>query len=71
MSEKTPREIYETLQNGDSLTDADLDKGIEHFSNLSKRAAEAGPVFRLAGIEAMRVTMTLESYRDARKRNRK
>lgn len=71
MKDKTHREIYETLQNGDSLTDAELAKGIEYFSRLAKDAGGAGPVFRLASIEAMRVTMTLESYRDARKRNRK
>ena len=63
------RQVYEKYRNGDTLTDADLEFGINHFKALAHLAEESGPVFRLAANEARSTYLQLESFQTARKEN--
>lgn len=59
--------VYNKFCTGDSLTDDDLDVGINHFRPLSDMLFRSGPVFRLAAQEAGRVASRLEDYKQSRK----
>lgn len=58
--------VYSKFCKGDSLTNNELDVGIEHFRPLSDMLFRSGPVFRLAAQEASRVASGLEDYKSAR-----
>lgn len=60
--------VYTKFCNGDSLTDNELDVGINHFKPLADMLFRSGPVFRLAAQEANRVAMRLEDYKRERSR---
>lgn len=65
---KTVKQIYEATKNGDSLTDAELDRGIRHFKPLADLLNVSGTEFRLAFYEANAVYLQLVSYQEARSR---
>lgn len=62
----TPTLIYNSFVNGDSLTNDQLDIGIEHFGALEELLLKSGPVFKLAANECMRVHDQLREYKKAR-----
>lgn len=59
--------IYNKFTSGDSLTDTDLEIGIEHFNQMSEMLWKSGPVFRLAAQEAARVASRLQDFQNARR----
>jgi hypothetical protein len=61
-------DIYTKFQNGDALTDNELDIGITHFTKMGDDLIKSGPVFRLAASEAIRVSQRLGDFRNARSR---
>jgi len=63
----TAEKVYEKYSNGDSISDAELKFGIEFFDNLATNLFSAGPVFKLAAQEALRVRNMLHSFKIARK----
>ena len=64
-----PETIYNKLVKGDPLTDLELAVGIEHFAKMGEMLLKSGPVFRLAGQEALRTADRLSDFQ--RERNRK
>lgn len=62
------RVIYEKLLNGDSLSDEELEEGIDTFRTLAAKLSSVGPVFALAANEANRAFLQLYGYWSARKR---
>lgn len=63
-----PATIYEKFCNGDAISDAELEIGIDHFSHMAELLMKSGPVFKLPAKEAMMVADRLQQYRDARGR---
>jgi len=61
------RSIYQAYNNGDKLTDAEIEYGMQHFKALDELARSAGPVFQLAANEAMRVHRALNDFYVARR----
>lgn len=59
--------IYNKFNAGDSLTDSELEIGIEHFNGMSEMLWKSGPVFRLCAQEAGRVGQRLQDFQNARK----
>lgn len=60
------RIVYDKFNNGEPLTDQDLDEGIEFFRQLAHNLSSLGPVFRLSANEARRVHCSLLAFRAAR-----
>ena len=65
---RTIAQIYKAYKAGSTLTTPELVRGRDHLSQLAKFAMQAGPEFHLAGQEANRVSMDLDSFIDARNR---
>ena len=63
---KTHAEIYQAYLDGNTLTTAEVNAGLEHFSTLANYAAQSGPAFSLMKREALRVAQYLESVQTAR-----
>lgn len=61
-------DIYNKFINGDALSDAELNVGINHFTKLADALVTCGPVFKLAANEAIRVSQRLLDFRNARQR---
>lgn len=61
------KHIYEKFQNGDSMTDAELRKGISHFKRMALDLGQCGPNFRFAWMEANRVYTRLEEFQTERR----
>lgn len=59
----TPAKIYDAVINGTvSLTDGELEAGIKHFGDMAALLQKSGPVFKLASVEAFRITDTLRGF---------
>lgn len=62
------RKVYEKFLNGDPIDDGELKESVTFFKDLSDNLSLLGPVFRLSAIEANRVYLGLDGFRQARER---
>lgn len=62
--------LIEKYRNGDSLSDKDLADLLEFFEPLYEQSRLLPMDFNLFRIEIQKIYRHLESYREARKRNR-
>lgn len=61
------KDIYAAFNDGDKLTDKELELAEAHFDDLADLLALSGPVFHLATNEARRVSMAMQGFIAARK----
>lgn len=59
--------IYQRLTDGDGLTDTEVNRGAAFFKRLSADLSAAGPIFRIAFLEANRVYLKLDDMQAARR----
>lgn len=59
-------EIYNLVQSGERVSDANLELGLAFYKNLADSLRQCGPVFKLAANEANRVFDVLDGYHRAR-----
>ena len=62
-----PSDVYEKYCNGDNLTDSEVLDGMKFFSDLAAMLSISGPVFKLAFLEANRISERLIGMVTARK----
>ena len=70
MKKLNPQDIYQKFRNGDSLSDAEVNEGVDFFGKLAEDLSLCGPTFVLASNELMRVGRTLKDYQSARNENK-
>ena len=63
------KKIYQKYLDGDSLTNAEIDYGVEFFTDLADKLIQCGERFALAFHEARRMQTNFEGFQQARKRN--
>lgn len=58
----TPREVYERVLTGTTISDPDLVEGVLFYKDLSTKMNQMGPVFKLAAREIDKTLDTLTFY---------
>ena len=67
MNSLMTKELLEKIKNSPSLSDQDLEIGVEHFSLLCSLLEMHGDVFRLVHNNCYQTLAMLKSYQAARK----
>jgi hypothetical protein len=60
------KEIYDKYLDGETITDQELNDGLNHFGIVEQYLRELGPRFHFPWKEANRVKMDLHAFKKAR-----
>ena len=69
MSKRTTKEIFEAFHDGDTLSDKDLDQGIDACQSIVDALSGAGPIYVASLVYAINDLHTMRSQRSARQRD--
>lgn len=65
------KEIYDKYRDGHSLTNKEVQDGIDFYGDLADKLFKCGDTFRLAAKEALQVYHALYGFRQARSEQRR